>query len=751
MPAPLIAFALSLMLAGAVGSTTAGDLSSAVPSGNATSVIGSEEAARLIGRLEDPDERARLIRELRALTGAEARLDPPTPAQQPAPEAGGAQVLQALSQGVGAFGTSIEAAMRSVADWPRLGTWLHTQFTSPERQSFWTAVLVGVAMVLGSGLVAGAAARLAVWRLRARLVNPGEVRVGPRAMRLLGYTLVELVPVAAFAGTAYAVLALVRPEDVIRLIALAVVNAVLFVRLGCVIAALIFSPFAPSLRLFRMDGESAAYAYIWIRRLFIAAVYGYSTLQLAVLVGLPARAYAVLLNVLGLIVALLIAVILMQNRDSVARLIRGAGDPTKPRIARVRGWLARYWHVLALAYLVIVYLVWATEIRGGFGYVLRGTLLSIAVVVLAHWAIRLAGKGIEALLQVNRQLLQRYPMIESRVNRYTSLLRRVMVVVVQVVAVLAMLASWRIDVGAVVGAIIASEFAVRIGGVVLILALAALGWEVIDGMIAVYLERRDAAGHAVAIGRRARTLLPLLRNVVWILISVLAVLTVLSQIGLNIGPLLASVGIVGLAVGFGAQTLVKDVITGVFMLFEDTVNVGDVVSINNIGGLVEGMTIRTIRLRDLSGVVHTIPFSSITTVSNMTREYAYHLVDVGVGYGENTDEVVASLREVFEDLRKDPVLGRDIIGDLEVLGVDRFEDSAVFVRARIKTLPIRQWDVGREFNRRMKQKFDAAGIAFAAPRRLVQVDRDAVEGDQEARGDRTDRLTDQGGRRRKSG
>jgi len=196
-------------------------------------------------------------------------------------------------------------------------------------------------------------------------------------------------------------------------------------------------------------------------------------------------------------------------------------------------------------------------------------------------------------------------------------------------------------------------------------------------------------------------------------------LTVLSQLGIDISPLLAGAGVVGLAIGFGAQTLVKDVITGAFILFEDTVNVGDVATINGTGGLVEGMTIRTIRLRDLSGTVHTIPFGSINAISNLTKDYSYYLLDIGVAYRENTDEVLSVMRAVFEDLRQDAAYSSFIIGDFEVLGVDRFADSAVYVRARIKTIPIKQWDVGREYNRRLKLKFDELGIEIPFPHHTI--------------------------------
>jgi moderate conductance mechanosensitive channel len=219
----------------------------------------------------------------------------------------------------------------------------------------------------------------------------------------------------------------------------------------------------------------------------------------------------------------------------------------------------------------------------------------------------------------------------------------------------------------------------------------------------------------VARSARARTLLPLLRTAVLIVLVTIVALIVLSELGLNIAPLLAGAGVVGLAIGFGSQALVKDVITGLFILLEDTLAVGEVVDVGKSHiGLVEAISIRTIKLRDMSGTVHTVPFSEVSTVRNMTRDYSYFVADVGVVYREDPDRVVAVLREVAEDLVKDPAWAPFIVEPLEVVGVDRFTDSAVVIRVRLKTLPVKQWPVGREFNRRMKKAFDRHGIEMPA-------------------------------------
>ena len=218
---------------------------------------------------------------------------------------------------------------------------------------------------------------------------------------------------------------------------------------------------------------------------------------------------------------------------------------------------------------------------------------------------------------------------------------------------------------------------------------------------------------------RMRTLLPLMRKVILVAIVVVAAFIVLSELGVNIGPLLAGAGVLGLAVGFGAQTLVKDVITGVFNIIEDTMAVGDVVTVAGHSGSIEDISIRSVVLRDYSGTVHSIPFSSISSVENMTKRFAYAVIDIGVGYRENTDEVVEVLRGIGAGLREDDTFGRSIMADLEIAGVHELGDSAVVIRCRFQCRAGSQWGIRREMNRRIKLEFDERGIEIPFPHQTV--------------------------------
>ena len=228
---------------------------------------------------------------------------------------------------------------------------------------------------------------------------------------------------------------------------------------------------------------------------------------------------------------------------------------------------------------------------------------------------------------------------------------------------------------------------------------------------------RRFAGERASIDqvKRADTLTGIVRTVVAIFIGIAAFMMVLDEVGLDIAPILATAGIGGLAIGFGAQTLVKDVISGFFLLVEDVIRVGDIVEVGGRGGVVERIGLRTVALRDLSGAVHTIPNGSIDVIKNMTRDYSRYVFDVGVAYREDTDEVAKVLVEILDGMREDEAFRDQILEPLEILGVDSFGSSAVIVRARVKTRAGSQWNVGREFNRRMKKRFDELGIEIPFP------------------------------------
>ncbi len=219
--------------------------------------------------------------------------------------------------------------------------------------------------------------------------------------------------------------------------------------------------------------------------------------------------------------------------------------------------------------------------------------------------------------------------------------------------------------------------------------------------------------------KRVETLIRLIRQAVLILLWVTTILVILKEIGVDVTPVLASAGIVGLAVGFGAQNLVRDFIAGFFFILENQVRVGDVAIVNGTGGLVEKVNFRTLVLRDLGGVVHIFPNGTVTTLSNLTNDWSAYVFDIGVAYKENTDNVIAVMSRVGSEMKADEIIGSYMLEEPEIFGVDKFDSSAVVIKGRIKTKPIRQWLIGREYLRRIKLAFDQEGIEIPFPHQTL--------------------------------
>ncbi|HIJ89360.1 MAG: mechanosensitive ion channel family protein [Desulfobulbaceae bacterium] len=260
--------------------------------------------------------------------------------------------------------------------------------------------------------------------------------------------------------------------------------------------------------------------------------------------------------------------------------------------------------------------------------------------------------------------------------------------------------------------------------IVFILVIAWFSRSILDKLLSSLKSRLYERGSAaneprLESSKRVETLIMLVRQgamfVLWLIVG----LVLLKEIGVEIGPFLASAGIVGLAVGFGGQNLVRDVISGFFIILENQIRVGDVAIINGTGGLVEEINFRTIILRDVGGVVHIFPNGAVNTLSNLTKEWSAYVFDIGVAYKENTDEVVTILQEVGRELKGDALLGPMILEEPEIFGVDKLDNSAVIIKGRIKTVPIQQWAVGREFLRRVKLAFDARGIEIPFPHQTL--------------------------------
>jgi small conductance mechanosensitive channel len=505
------------------------------------------------------------------------------------------------------------------------------------------------------------------------------------------------------------------------------IQAVVLARVSVALARAVFAPQAPALRLLPFSDAAADEGFRWTRRLTAITIYGYFATEAGQELGLPWTIHGFLLHVLFFIVALMLITLIVRCRVPVAHAIASLEDEPHSRLIRRLPWLglAGIWHLLAAFYVLLVYAVWALRIPGGFELLFGATVGSALVLVGCWLALRLIDQLFRRAPRTAQDFEAPPSALERRVHRYLPLIGGVVRAAVWLAAAVALLEVWGFgtvdwllsDGGQTLGG--------RLSIAALVVVVTIVIWEVVSLMIERAVTDEDEEGN-LRFSNRTRTLLNIIRNALLVFLSMIALFLILSELGLNIAPLLAGAGVIGLAIGFGSQKLVQDIINGMFVLLGDTMRIGDVVGVATRTGTVEQMTMRTVVLREYSGSLHTIPYSAIDTVTNFTKDFSYAVFEVGVDYRENVDQVMDVLRQLGQEINRDPYFRRLMLEPIEIAGLDRFADSAVIIRARIKTRPLKQWEVTREFNRRMKNRFDELGIELPMPQRtlIVGVDKE---------------------------
>ena len=257
--------------------------------------------------------------------------------------------------------------------------------------------------------------------------------------------------------------------------------------------------------------------------------------------------------------------------------------------------------------------------------------------------------------------------------------------------------------------------------IVLILILAMIALRAIHRVLPRLRDTIAGRQESIEDSQRIRTLSRVVRYVLTVATAVVTSLLILGELGISVAPILGAAGVAGIAIGFGAQSLVKDYFTGFFLLLENQIRHGDVVEAGGKAGLVEELTLRYLRLRDYSGNVHFVPNNTISTVTNMSMGFAYAVVDAGVAYGENVERAIVVMRNVGQAMRDDPAFAPKILDELEIAGVDQWADSAVVIRCRFRVAPLQQWNVRREYLQKLKEAFDREGIEIPYPHlKIVQ-------------------------------
>lgn len=489
-------------------------------------------------------------------------------------------------------------------------------------------------------------------------------------------------------------------------------NAFLLIELTKVALRSVFAPNFSKLRFAPMGDETAAYWYFWSSRL--VSLLGYGILLIVPIIN-AAVSFAVGRSVTVLIVltALLIAILIVQqNRAQIANALRARNERDPDDIiGRVEAMLAKFWHWLATAYLITLFLVWTARPADALQFMLMATLNSVIAVVVGVVVMALISRAITGGMRLPEDMRTSLPLLEDRLNAFVPSILKVMRILVALGVVIAIAQSWQVmDFFGWLSTEVGRDVSGRLVSGALVVLIALGIWLAVSSFIEYRLN--PVVGSVPT--ARERTLLALFRNAFTIALIIIATMLALSQLGLNIAPLLAGAGVLGLAIGFGAQKLVQDIITGAFIQFENAMNEGDVVTAGGTTGVVEKLTIRSVGLRDVNGTYHLIPFSSVDMVSNFMKGYGFHVANVTVAYRENITQVKDLMQKAF-DILKDSDHGENIVGEFEIHGVAELADSAVVVRGRIKTLPGLQWGVGRAYNEVIKQVLDDAGVEIPFP------------------------------------
>ena len=553
--------------------------------------------------------------------------------------------------------------------------------------------------------------RLNQWSLSATHLNP-VIRL---VICVILAALVDVAVVAlAYIGGNLAATFAVGEAGELSTRASLFLNAFLIIELIKTGMRMLFSSRYDALRLLPISAAEARYWNRWLARLI--GLVGYGMLVVAPLASTyltPALGQAVgTLIMLGAFVYAVVVV--LKNRLRLRGELKGMAlrsDFTATRISLQL--LARTWHLIALAYFLMVLVLTLTRPADALPFVLFATLKSVAAVVVGILLSNLLTHSIGRRIQLSDDLRQKLPLLEPRLNSYIPNALRIIRTLILISVVLLVLDAW----GAFnLAAWYASESGRTIVGtlfsVAMILLLAIALWLTLASLIEHKLN--PSANHAIP-SARAQTLLSLFRNALAIALLTMTIMIVLAEIGINIGPLIAGAGVLGLAIGFGAQKLVQDIITGIFIQVENAMNTGDVVTVGGITGTAERLSIRSVGIRDLSGTYHVVPFSSVDTVSNYMREFGNHLGEYNIAYRENIDEAIEQLQLAYEALKENTEHGHKLLAPLDVAGVTTLGDNGVTIRVIIKTTPGDQWGVGRAYNRLVKMHFDAAGIEVPFP------------------------------------
>lgn len=654
----------------------------------------------VIKTLENDQQRTQLLSDLKKLRQA-------TQKAQPAAEQGVLGLIGSTLSGLEQQFSGVDSPPGRWSDEVDMATDELKALMLPASE--WLPIIFGFALILAVWSLLAAALIWLSHRVRERFGLPEELPQHPRTWDMLRFALRKLGPwLIALVITVYLSYAL--PSSLGKSLAMVLAYALVVGTCFSAICVIAFSVLdGPHRRRALYILRRQAFRPLWLIGSFAAFGEALGDPRLVVALGQHlAHTAATVANVMA---ALSTGVFILRFRRPIAHLIRN--QPLSRRLTRralsdAIEIIGTFWYIPAL--LLVCISLFATFVSAGdTSNALRQSLLCTVLLVLC---------------MVINGLVRRHALKPQRGHKrhalYSERLKSFLYTLAHLVVWLTFIElglrvwGWsliRFTEGD------GHEISVKLFGLGGTLLFAWLIWILSDTAIHHALTR-SRKGLANA---RAQTMMPLIRNVLFVTIFIIAAIVALANMGMNVTPLLAGAGVIGLAIGFGAQSLVADLITGLFIIIEDSLAIDDYVDVGGHLGTVEGLTIRTVRLRDIDGIVHTIPFSEIKSIKNYSREFGYAIFRVAIPYNMDIDDAIKLMRDVGQQMRNDPLQRRNIWSPLEIQGVESFESGSAILRARFKTAPIKQWEVSRAFNLSLKRHLDEAGLDLATPRLSVQV------------------------------
>jgi small-conductance mechanosensitive channel len=684
------------------------------------------QADDLLNTLKDPVQRARFTATLEAYVQAlpqagaanASAASPPAPrvaAPAAAPAAAPGRViatmLQEASAQAAAAGGRLASGFRAITDFPALSAWANKKLAAPSARADLAnasgrILLVMLVVVLGDALLR--------WTIRHRLADPQSTAPAGAASANRLWSAIRraglqgfMLLLVALGGNGVLVL-LLADWPVARSVAFGTVNGYLALRLLVTVADALLVARTP------IRGRTKRIAVLLVLTIALGLIGG----DVVTKFGAVPEVEESFDKLTALIVHLLLILLVIQTRGTVSGWLRRTTATLKP-LGTLGDALAAIWPYAAVTALAGWWLVFAMDVPDAYHQILRFVVVTTAVLLAGRVVGALVISGLDRRLALLSAADEHG--IGTRLAGYGGLVRATARAALILLTLAVLLEAWGLPwlvwfdaghPGYGVAAFILKMLMLAVIGI--------LCWESADAAFEARVTRLTQSA-SLARATRLRTLQPIIRVALIIALTLVIVMTALSELGINVGPLLAGAGILGVALGFGSQKLVQDFITGIFLLVEDAVDVGDWVTVAGLSGTVEHLSIRTIRLRAGDGSVHLIPFSAVTSVTNTNRGIGNAAVSVNVDPGEDTDKVGAILEEIAKEMRADPAYADAMQSDLQLWGVDKVDAAMTTIAGQIVCTDSGRWGVQREFNRRLKKRFEREGIALGLPQQQVRI------------------------------